>query len=67
MSIELPIWLEATTVRSRDIYLSMGFEQMEEITIGEGKAAPDGISQKGGPGVTIWAMVWWPRVFHIVG
>ncbi|KAL4967139.1 GNAT family N-acetyltransferase [Aspergillus stella-maris] len=57
---ERPIWLEATTARSRDLYLSLGFEQAEEITIGEGKAATDGTMYHEGAGVTLWAMVWWP-------
>ncbi|KAL4926147.1 uncharacterized protein BDV17DRAFT_270158 [Aspergillus undulatus] len=60
-SIEVPIWLEATTPHSRDLYLSLGFEQVEEITIGEGKAATDGTMYKEGAGVTLWAMVWWPN------
>ncbi|KAL3476002.1 hypothetical protein BJX99DRAFT_151464 [Aspergillus californicus] len=58
--LELPIWLEATTERSRQLYLSLGFEDVEEITIGEGKNAPDGTMEISGQGVPLWAMVWWP-------
>ncbi|KAL4915670.1 hypothetical protein BDW62DRAFT_212524 [Aspergillus aurantiobrunneus] len=61
---ELPIWLEATTPHSRDVYISLGFEQVAEITIGKGKAASDGTVQREGPGVTIWAMAWWPRILQ---
>ncbi|KAK9855569.1 hypothetical protein MYU51_002115 [Penicillium brevicompactum] len=57
----LPIWLEATTPRSRDLYLSMGFEVIEEIVLGKGKVAVDASLQPGGPGVPLWAMVWWPK------
>lgn len=57
----LPIWLEATTPRSRDLYLSMGFEEIEEIVLGKGKVAVDASLQTGGPGVPLWAMVWWPK------
>ncbi|KAL4982928.1 hypothetical protein BDW68DRAFT_191755 [Aspergillus falconensis] len=58
---EVPIWLEATTEYSRDLYLSLGFEEVEQITIGQGKVNQDGFLQKDGQGVTLWAMVWWPR------
>ncbi|KAJ5497703.1 Acyl-CoA N-acyltransferase [Penicillium expansum] len=57
----LPIWLEATTGGSRALYLSMGFEEIEEIRLGKGKVAADASLQSGGPGVSLWAMVWWPN------
>lgn len=57
----LPIWLEATTEGSRALYLSMGFEEIEEIRLGKGKVAADASLQSGGPGVSLWAMVWWPN------
>ncbi|KAJ5401106.1 hypothetical protein N7465_011595 [Penicillium sp. CMV-2018d] len=56
----LPIWLEATTAGSRALYVSMGFEEVEEIRLGKGKVAADASLQSGGPGVSLWAMVWWP-------
>jgi hypothetical protein len=59
--LELPIWLEATTERSRKLYLSLGFEDVEEVTIGVGEAAADGSMEIGGQGVTLWAMIWWPK------
>ncbi|KAJ5697023.1 hypothetical protein N7536_007435 [Penicillium majusculum] len=58
----LPIWLEATTAGSRALYLSMGFEEVEEIRLGKGKVAADASLQSGGPGVSLWAMVWWPTL-----
>jgi hypothetical protein len=57
----LPIWLEATTPGSRALYLSMGFEEVEEIVLGKGKVAVDATIQPGGPGIPLWAMVWWPK------
>lgn len=60
-SENLPIWLEATTPSSRHLYLSLGFQEIEEITLGKGKVAPDASIQPGGPGVPLWAMVWWPE------
>jgi hypothetical protein len=57
----LPIWLEATTPSSRGLYLSMGFEEVEEIVLGKGKVAADASLQPGGPGIPLWAMVWWPE------
>ncbi|KAJ5142571.1 Acyl-CoA N-acyltransferase [Penicillium bovifimosum] len=57
----LPIWLEATTASSRGLYLSLGFQEVEEIVLGKGKVAADASLQPGGPGVSMWAMVWWPR------
>ncbi|CAI7661545.1 unnamed protein product [Penicillium pancosmium] len=60
-SENLPIWLEATTPSSRHLYLSLGFQEIEEIILGKGKVAPDASIQPGGPGVSLWAMVWWPE------
>ena len=57
----LPIWLEATTENSRLLYLSMGFQEVEELYLGKGKVAADATVQPGGPGVTLYAMVWWPK------
>jgi ribosomal protein S18 acetylase RimI-like enzyme len=57
----VPIWLEATTPNSRKLYLSMGFEEIEEITLGKGKVDSNANLQPGGPGVPLWAMVWWPE------
>ncbi|KAJ5212392.1 uncharacterized protein N7498_004038 [Penicillium cinerascens] len=60
-SENLPIWLEATTESSRYLYLSIGFQEVEKITLGRGKVAADAALQPNGPGVTLYAMVWWPK------
>lgn len=57
----VPIWLEATTPESRLLYLSLGFEEIQQITLGKGKVNPDASLQPGGLGVPLWAMVWWPQ------
>lgn len=57
----LPIWLEATTPGSRNLYLSMGFSEVEEIILGKGKVAADATVKSGGSGVPLYAMVWWPE------
>ncbi|KAL4886035.1 hypothetical protein BJY04DRAFT_213574 [Aspergillus karnatakaensis] len=59
--MEVPVWLEATTERSRKLYLSLGFDDVEEITLGKESTAEDGTMEHGGQGVTMWAMVWWPQ------
>jgi ribosomal protein S18 acetylase RimI-like enzyme len=66
----IPIWLEATTAKSRDIYAKLGFEVVEEIVLGKGRVGSDGlvvkVSKKEGDleqsvGVSIWGMVWRPE------
>lgn len=57
----LPIWLEATTKKSRDIYHRQGFEILDEIRLGEGTHAESGAKQEGGPGVPQWSMMWRPN------
>lgn len=57
----VPIWLEATTPESRNLYLSLGFEEIEQIVLGKNKVAADASIQPGGSGISLWAMVWWPE------
>ena len=54
------LWLEATTASSMRIYEKLGFEIVDEMVLGKGKANQDGNPCKGGDGVKIWGMVWWP-------
>jgi ribosomal protein S18 acetylase RimI-like enzyme len=59
---QLPIWLEATTAKSRDLYDRLGFEVVEEIVLGQGKVGADGLVVKAkGEGVRVWGMVWRPE------
>ena len=43
------------------IYEKLGFEIADEMVLGKGKADNDGNLCKGGEGVKIWGMVWWPE------
>lgn len=52
-----PVVLESTSPRSRDVYAHLGFETLEEITVGRGKVDGDGRGKDGGEGVLLWAMM----------
>jgi ribosomal protein S18 acetylase RimI-like enzyme len=56
----MPVWLEATTERSRNLYARLGFEDLGEIVLGKGQVGADGERKKGGEGVRIWPMIWRP-------
>ncbi|KAF2786534.1 hypothetical protein K505DRAFT_343728 [Melanomma pulvis-pyrius CBS 109.77] len=66
-----PIWLEATTERSRAVYAKCGFGDVETeetvegggLVVGRGKCDGRGNACKGGGagGLKIWPMVWWPE------
>ncbi|KAJ5590342.1 hypothetical protein N7450_004314 [Penicillium hetheringtonii] len=49
----LPIWLEATSPSSRHLYLSVGFQEVEEIVLGKGQVNEDATVQSGGVGVPL--------------
>lgn len=55
-----PIWLEATTELSRELYLKHGFRIVGEIVLGKGKVGSDGLPQNQGEGLKIWSMLWRP-------
>ncbi|KAK3075256.1 hypothetical protein LTR53_001621 [Teratosphaeriaceae sp. CCFEE 6253] len=57
---DVPVWLEATTEYSGRLYRKLGFETVDTVVLGKGHAAPDGSQQKGGEGVPVEAMIWWP-------
>jgi Acetyltransferase (GNAT) family len=58
---QLPIFLEATTEASMKLYLKLGWEVIDEILLGKGKAGSDGVQCKNGEGLKIWGMVWRPE------
>ena len=62
----MPIWLEATTKHSRDIYERTGFREVQKMEVGVGTHAASGAFEKGGPGVCIWAMIWFPSNYGSV-
>jgi hypothetical protein len=53
----LATWLEATTAKSRDIYLKYGFRVVGEGRIGKGELDEQAGTLVGGPGVPIWGMI----------
>lgn len=57
----VPIWLEATTTSSMNLYLKCGFEVVDDMWLGVGKVNADGMTEAGGKGVIIRSMVWWPK------
>lgn len=57
----LPIWLEATTARSRDLYVRLGSNIVDEILLGKGDVGSNGMEERGGAGVPVWGMIWWPE------
>lgn len=62
---QLPIWLEASTPRARDVYLRQGFKVVQELRMGKGTHTENGCRATEGeaaPGVPFWAMVWWPKM-----
>jgi GNAT superfamily N-acetyltransferase len=51
----LPVWLEATTVKSMQTYSTLGFETVKELRIGAGTHEEDGAKKKDGPGFPVSA------------
>jgi Acetyltransferase (GNAT) family len=58
----VPLWLEATTAYSMQLYLKLGFRTVGDMVLGKGKVAPDGTKCGGGEGVKVWGMVWEPQL-----
>lgn len=57
----VPIWIEATTAHSRDVYARQGFRVVQDMCLGKGTHAASGVMEKGGPGVVLYTMIWWPE------
>lgn len=47
-------------MRSRNVYLKLGFAHVAEIVLGKGHAGPDGLACKDGEGIRIYGMLWRP-------
>ncbi|KAI1492950.1 hypothetical protein F5X96DRAFT_624360 [Biscogniauxia mediterranea] len=56
-----PIWLEASTPKSRAVYARHGFRDVDEVVLGKGRVGPDGRAEDGGDGVMVYAMIWRPE------
>ena len=65
----MPIWIEATTSGSREVYRKLGWVDVvikettvgDGVVIGKGKCDADGNEKRGGEGFRVWMMVWWPE------
>jgi hypothetical protein len=53
----VPIWLEAASDHSKQVYEHLGFKHVSTLRMGEGKASPEGELQDGGEGIPIYAMI----------
>lgn len=58
---QVAIYMEAATEYSWRLYEGLGFVTVDEIVLGKGTAAADGTACAGGPGLTIWGMIWRPE------
>ena len=58
---QVAIYLEAATEYCWHLYERLGFVTVDEIVLGNGKAAADGTVCVGGPGVRLWGMIWRPE------
>lgn len=53
----VPVWLEATSEHSKNVYEKLGFKVVEELKIGKGRCDKSGNLVDGGEGVSMWAMI----------
>lgn len=53
----VPIWLEAVSEHSKQVYEHLGFKTVSTLRMGEGKASPEGELQDGGEGIPVYAMI----------
>ncbi|CAK1357968.1 unnamed protein product [Cercospora beticola] len=49
-----PLYLEATSPRSRDLFKRVGFKIVREIKVGVGQVDGEGVPSDGGEGVSLW-------------
>ncbi|KAL1968079.1 hypothetical protein VTN77DRAFT_2209 [Rasamsonia byssochlamydoides] len=53
----LPVWLEAVTEHSRQVYKHLGFREVAQVRIAVSKANARGEFQEGGEGLLIYGMI----------
>ncbi|TFY81737.1 hypothetical protein EWM64_g2279 [Hericium alpestre] len=61
------IMLDASTSKSRDQYVHLGFRLEKPFMVGKGKANSVGYSEKGGPGMELYGMAKWGSLAHSPG
>lgn len=54
---DVPIFLEASSLESKNEFESWGFKAVEEAAVGQGKVDARGWPTQGGSGVKVWGMV----------
>ncbi|EJU00912.1 hypothetical protein DACRYDRAFT_22765 [Dacryopinax primogenitus] len=54
---EKPMLLESSTPKSRDVYLHLGFELLEQVNLGRGEVTPEGVLGEDREGITLWCMI----------
>ncbi|KAK5081695.1 hypothetical protein LTR05_007828 [Lithohypha guttulata] len=59
-SADVPIFLEASSLESKNEFLSWGFKAVEEVAVGQGKVDSRGWPTQGGEGVKVWGMIYNP-------
>lgn len=58
----VPAWLEAVSPRAVAVYERCGFRVVDVVVVGRGAYGPDGWPRHGGPGVTVWGMIYDPHL-----
>jgi hypothetical protein len=53
----VPLWLEAISEHSKEVYEHLGFKTVATVRMGVGKATAEGELQEGGEGVLVYAMI----------
>jgi hypothetical protein len=53
----IPVWLEATSLHSKNVYEKLGFKVVEELKVGRGSSDRKGNLVDGGEGVSMWTMI----------
>lgn len=51
------VWLEASNLHARDVYLKLGFRVVEELKVGKNRCDVMGNLARGGEGISVWAMM----------
>jgi hypothetical protein len=52
-----PAWIEASGKHSRDIYVHLGFREVEVVMLAAGKADENGFRVPGGSGIPVYALI----------
>ncbi|KAI1738390.1 hypothetical protein F4680DRAFT_426009 [Xylaria scruposa] len=56
-----PMWIEAPSMRTAQLYLKLGFKHAGKIIAGKGVVGIDGLAKEGGEGITAWGMIYRPE------